>query len=253
MEKLKIAGIMDSSTQDYPGKVASVIYLCGCPYRCPWCQNPELSEERGICRTVDIDYIVSALKEDYLINAACITGGEPLMQKSTIELLKEIKKETTLSLKLDTNGYYPDMLSLALPYVDRLSMDIKAPFGVEYAAAAGLGERCSEAVKRMTKSLEAIREWGGAAEARTTVVPGITDSKEAIEKIVSTVKEYGFSSYTLQQFRPMNTLDPSYLKKKSPSHALMLELGKMAKKMLPSVKVKIFTQLKGFENIDSEV
>jgi pyruvate formate lyase activating enzyme len=253
MTELKIAGVMDSSTQDYPGKVAAVIYLCGCPYRCPWCQNPELTVEEGICRTVDINYVVSALKEDFLINAACVTGGEPLMQKSSLELLKAIKTETGLSLKLDTNGYYPDMLALALPYVDLLSMDIKAPLGPGYGVATGLGDRHIEAVSRMKKSLAAIRDWGGASEARTTVVPGITDSKEAIEQIASTVKEYGFKSYTLQQFRPMNTLDPSYLKKKSPTHALMLELGKTAKKILPRVNIKIFTQLKGFENIDSEV
>ena len=253
MIELKIAGIFDSSTQDYPGKVAAVIYLCGCPYRCPWCQNPELSEGGEICRTVDVNFIVSALKEDFLIGAACITGGEPLMQEASLELFREIKKQTDLSLKLDTNGYYPDMLALALPYVDLLSMDIKATFGEEYGVAAGLGDKYDEAITRMKRSLEVIRDWGGASEARTTVVPGITDSKEAIEEIASTVKEYGFKSYTLQQFRPMNTLDPAYMKKKSPSHALMLELGKAAKKMLPQVNVKIFTQLKGFEIISSDV
>jgi pyruvate formate lyase activating enzyme len=253
MTELKIAGIFDSSTQDYPGKVAAVIYLCGCPYRCPWCQNPELLEEEGICRTASVDYIVSALKEDYLIGAACVTGGEPLMQQSTLELLKEIKKETDLSLKLDTNGYYPDMLKLALPYVDLLSIDIKAPLGEGYGVAAGLGDRYVEAVSRIKRSLAVIREWGGDAEARTTVVPGITDSKGVIEEIASTVKEYCFKSYTLQQFRPMNTLDPAYMKKKSPTHAIMLELGKTAKKMLPQAKVRIFTQLKGFEDICSEV
>jgi len=252
MTELKIAGIFDSSTQDYLGKVAAVVYLCGCPYRCPWCQNPELSQEGEICRTVDINYVVSALKEDFLIGAACITGGEPLMQQSTLELLKEIKKETELSLKLDTNGYYPEMLALALPYVDLLSMDLKAPLGEEYGVAAGLGDRYPEAIARMKRSLAAIRDWGGASEARTTVIPGITDSKEIIDEIASTVKGYGFKSYTLQQFRPMNTLDPAYLKKKSPSHALMLELGKTAKKMLPQANVKIFTQLKGFESINSE-
>jgi|WetSurMetagenome_2_1015567.scaffolds.fasta_scaffold19002_4 pyruvate formate lyase activating enzyme len=253
MANLKIAGIFDSSTMDYPGKVAAVVYMCGCPYRCPWCQNPELTVEGEICRTVDVDYVVSALKEDFLIGAACVTGGEPLMQQSTLELLKEIKKQTELSLKLDTNGYYPDMLALALPYVDLLSMDIKAPLGAGYGLAAGLGEKYPAALERMKKSLSAIREWGGASEARTTIVPGITDTKEAIEEIASTVKEYSFKSYTLQQFRPMNTLDPGYLKKKSPTHALMLELGKTARRMLPQANIKIFTQLKGFENIGSEV
>ena len=252
MAGLKIAGIVDGSTLDYAGKVAAVIYLCGCPYRCPWCQNPELVEQGEICKTVDVDYIISALKDDFLISAACVTGGEPLMQKTCLELLKAIKKETGLLLKLDTNGYYPEMLADALPCVDRLSLDIKAPLGEEYAAAAGLGDKYPEAIVRIKKSLETIKKWGGVSEARTTVVPGITDRKEVIESIARTVDEYGFPLYTLQQFRPMNTLDPAYMKKKSPSHALMLELGRAAKNILPEKTVKIFTQLKGFEKISSD-
>lgn len=253
MAGLNIVGIVDGSTQDYPGKVAAVVYLCGCPYRCPWCQNPELVEPGGICRTVDVGYIVSALKEDYLIGAACVTGGEPLMQEETIELLKEIKNGTGLLLKLDTNGYYPGRLAQALPYIDQLSLDIKAPLGEAYGVSAGLGERFPGAVARIKKSLAIIKEWKGVSEARTTVVPGITDRIEVIEKIACVVKETGFKYYTLQQFRPMNTLDPEYMKKKSPSHALMLELGYAAKKILPDTAVKIFTQLKGFEKISPGV
>ncbi len=249
MAGLNIAGIVDGSTLDYPGKVAAVIYLCGCPYRCPWCQNPEILDGGGICKTLDIDYIVSALKDDFLIGAACVTGGEPLMQEDTIKLLEEIKKETSLLLKLDTNGYYPERLKKALPHVDLLSIDIKAPLGEAYCDAAGLGENCRKAVENIKKSLESIKEWKGESEARTTIVPGMTDKKETIEEIAAVVKETGFRYYTLQQFRPMNTLDPAYMKKKSPSHALMLELGKAAKEYLPAAKVKIFTEKKGFEEM----
>lgn len=249
MAGLRFAGIVDGSTLDYRGKVAAVVYLCGCPYRCPWCQNPELVSDDGACRTVDVPFVVSALKEDFLINAACVTGGEPLMQDGTLDLLKAIKSETDLSVKLDTNGYYPEMLAKALRYVDLLSVDIKAPLGPAYAGAAGLGEKYPEAIERIKKSLAVVREWGGASEARTTVVSGYTDTKGAIEEIASVVKEYRFRSYTLQQFRPVNTLDPAYLKKKSPSRALMLELGNSAKKILPDAGVRITTELKGFEDI----
>ena len=253
MAELKIAGIVDSSTLDYPGKVASVVYLCGCPYRCPWCQNPELVSESDACRSASVGSVLSALKDDFLINAVCVTGGEPLMQDASLELLAGIKEHTDLSLKLDTNGYYPEALAKALPYVDVLSMDIKAPLGPAYGDAAGLGGQYPEALERMERSLAIIRAWGGESEARTTVVPGITDYSGAIEEIASLVKKYGFKSYTLQQFRPMNTQDPSYLKKKSPGHALMAGLGKAAKKILPGVRVRIYTQLRGFEEIASEV
>ena len=115
--KLNFAGIVDHSTLDYPGKSAAVVYLCGCPYRCPWCQNPELVFEEG-CTEIEIDKIIKNLNENFLLDAVCVTGGEPLMQKNTIELLKKIKQDTDLLLKIDHNGYFPERLKKALPYLD---------------------------------------------------------------------------------------------------------------------------------------
>lgn len=41
-KKLEIAGIVPLSTIDYPNKLCAVIFLQGCNFRCPFCQNPEL-------------------------------------------------------------------------------------------------------------------------------------------------------------------------------------------------------------------
>jgi pyruvate formate lyase activating enzyme len=90
MTLINFAGIVDNSTVDYPGRLSAVIYLCGCPYRCPWCQNAELISNEGSCKPTEISYIVDRLKENFLIQAVCVTGGEPLMQEGTIELLEGI-------------------------------------------------------------------------------------------------------------------------------------------------------------------
>jgi len=38
---MKISGIQKSTTIDYPGKLACVVFTLGCNFRCPFCHNPE--------------------------------------------------------------------------------------------------------------------------------------------------------------------------------------------------------------------
>ena len=249
MTKIRFAGIVDHSTLDYPGKSAAVLYLCGCPLRCPWCQNRELVLEGENCREVEIDFIMEKLKENFLVDAVSITGGESLMQQETLELLKRIKSDTKLLLKIDTNSYFPEMLGNSLPYLDLLTTDIKAPLDERYGRVTGLPDHWEKIVSRVKKSLSILKGWDKKKEARTTIVPGLIDSREDIEEIARVVSDTGFSLYTLQQFRAGGTLDLAYEKVRSPSPELMRELGKAAKKHLPDTKVQIVTEKNGFEEI----
>ena len=57
---MRICGFNKTTLLDYPGKVASTIFLGGCNFRCPFCQNgilvvapgeqPDYSV--GICQTL---------------------------------------------------------------------------------------------------------------------------------------------------------------------------------------------------------
>ncbi|PKP61070.1 MAG: anaerobic ribonucleoside-triphosphate reductase activating protein, partial [Candidatus Altiarchaeales archaeon HGW-Altiarchaeales-1] len=129
MLKINFAGIVDYSSVDFPGHVCAVIYLCGCPYRCPWCQNADVAlANPEVCREMEISEIIKNLKENFIIDAVTITGGEPLMQNETFELCLRIKNETNLLLKIDHNGFYPETLQKFLPLLDFIGLDIKAPF-----------------------------------------------------------------------------------------------------------------------------
>ncbi len=250
MTEINYAGTADHSTIDYPGEVAAVIHLCGCPYRCPWCQNKELVLlDEKTCRKTDIEKIIKELNKNFLITAVTITGGEPLMQEETIELLKKLKEETKLLVKIDTNGHYPERLEKALQYLDYLAMDLKAPLDDRYGRAIGLRDHWENNIEKIKESLKILKKWGNLKEARTTIVPGHTDNEKAIQEIAETVKETGFDDYTLQEYRPENTLDKEYLKKKSPGHKKMKKLGEAAKKILPSTRVRIVTQENGFQEI----
>jgi len=251
MTQINFAGIVDNSTLDYPDEVCAVIYLCGCPFRCPWCQNPELLDaaKSKVCRKVELDFLVEKLKENFLIGAVTIIGGEPLMQKETLEVIKKIKKETKLKIKLDTNCYYPERLKESLPYLDSFATDIKAPMNQLYGKVVGLPDRWRKITEEIEKSLEILKSWKGFKEARTTIVPGLIDTERDIEEIAKIVHRYNFNIYTLQQFRADKTLDERYENLPLPSPELMKRLGKAAKKILPKTKVRIVTQQHGFEEI----
>jgi|WetSurMetagenome_2_1015567.scaffolds.fasta_scaffold143783_2 pyruvate formate lyase activating enzyme len=250
MPKIEFAGIVDASTVDCCGKgVCAVIYFCGCPFRCPWCHNPELVLSSDSCRALDMDDIVRRLRENFLVRSVTLTGGEPLMQEFLLALIDRIKKNTDLEIKLDTNGFFSKRLAVVLPRIDSLSMDLKAPLDERYGKATGRENDWFTVVENIDASLSLLNKWDGTKEARTTVVPGIIDKTEDIEKIAIAVKKGGFQRYILQQFRADKTLDPEYRKLTSPSFSLMQELGKTAKKALPECRVFVSSAQKGLQEV----
>ena len=106
---MNIKGYLKSSFIDYPDKIASVVFLGGCNYRCPYCHNGDLVCNDD-CELIDLDEIRAHIKKRKgLIDGVVITGGEPTLAKGLIDFLKELRV-TELSVKLDTNGSRPEVL-----------------------------------------------------------------------------------------------------------------------------------------------
>lgn len=237
--KVLTGGITGLSTVDYPGHVASVLYLCGCPYRCPYCQNFALLDKKN-CQEVESDKIVEKILENCpLINGVCITGGEPMDQsEGVIEICMSLK-EHDMDIKLDTNGFHPERLSKILKLVDFIAMDIKAPFEPEkYAKATGRADG-EELVKRVKKTLEVIIQSDVEFELRTTLVPLLMYTKADVLKIAASLKEYGVNRYVLQQFRPEGgCLDGEYETYASLPRDYMLDIAAEVKNTIPEVSVR---------------
>jgi len=237
--KVKTGGITEISTVDYPGHVASVVYLCGCPYKCPYCQNVALLNGKD-CQAVESEKIMEKIAENRpLVNSVCITGGEPLQQlEGTVEICKSLKKEG-MEVKLDTNGFYPEKVEQILQLVDFIAMDIKAPFEPgKYGAASGR-EDGEELIKRVKKSIEIIMQSGVEFEPRTTMVPTLIDSKEDILKIADSLKDYGVKRYVLQQFRPEGgCLESEYEKYASLPRDYIMDVAKEVKNVIPDVTIR---------------
>ena len=195
------AGFIKTTLINYPGRVASVIFLPGCNLCCPYCHNPELVLNRAD-DLEEIDSILAHLeKRKNVVEGVCISGGEPLIHSDLGNLIAEIRKMGYL-IKLDTNGTFPDRILELKP--DYIAMDIKtSPEKYNLLTPAG-GPSVSE---KILKSVEIIKNSGISHEFRTTLAPGIVDEDD-IRKICNLIG--GTELYVLAGYVPGHTLDKNF-------------------------------------------
>jgi pyruvate formate lyase activating enzyme len=155
-----------------------------------------------------MDYIVGKLKHfRRWIDGVCITGGEPTLLPDLTELIKTLRSEQML-VKLDTNGSRPEVVETLIRnrLVDFISMDIKAPFEAElYSRCAGVQVNLDS----ITQSVALLRSNLIPYQFRTTVVPTL-HTEDSLVQLAHELE--GCSGLKLQNFSPVHTLDPEYIK-----------------------------------------
>ena len=162
---MKISGLQKMTLLDYPGQVACTVFLGGCNFRCPFCHNGELLEG-NVQPVMDQEAFLSFLsKRKGLLDAVCVSGGEPTLQAGLPALLEQIKQMGYL-IKLDTNGSRPDVLKklVSSGLLDYVAMDIKnAPDLYEKTAGANVP------MEKIEESICFLLEDHVDYELRTTV------------------------------------------------------------------------------------
>ena len=104
----------------YSGQPCVFIRLSGCNLRCNYCDARYTYEEKGELKSIDE---LLAFVEDHPGNIVEITGGEPLLQESSIPLMKKLLADDRRVL-LETNG----SISLAeVPAGVVKIVDVKCP------------------------------------------------------------------------------------------------------------------------------
>ena len=136
--------LIKTTLVDFPGRVASSLFLKGCNLRCPYCYNGELvtpptEKNRGSAvsagSTADTNHLATLRdvlahleKRRNVLTGFVISGGEPLLFPHLAELITEAKK-LGYKIKLDTNGTLPDRLAAIMQNPatepDFIAMDIK--------------------------------------------------------------------------------------------------------------------------------
>lgn len=165
---MNIRGLQKLTLLDYPGKMACIVFTGGCNLRCPFCHNASIVLDSSAGSEFSEDEITDFLKKRQgILEGVVITGGEPLMQKDIAEFIEKIRA-LGYSVKLDTNGTYPDKLKELIDkgLVDYVAMDVKAsPEG--YPPAVGIG---GYDISKIARSIEILLEGRVDYEFRTTVV-----------------------------------------------------------------------------------
>ena len=235
---MEIGGLQKLTLIDFPGKLAGTVFLIGCPFRCPFCYNlelvmPELIEkhaQRG--HPISQKDFFNFLREKKgLLEGVCITGGEPTANSDLPDFCQKIK-EMGFLVKLDTDGYDPEMMKKLIDekLIDYLALDVKAP-KEKYGRLIGIENEVfvEKIVKNIQRSVEILKEGKIDYEFRTTVVPTLLE-KEDILKIGKWLSSLSpgqkLPKYYLQNFRPEKTLDPSFEKIKPYPQEYLLEIQK---------------------------
>ncbi len=175
---MRISGLQKMTLLDYPGKIACTVFLGGCNFRCPFCHNGELLDGSAETIMEEQELLNFLSKRKGLLDAVCVSGGEPTLQAGLPDFFQKIKAMGYLT-KLDTNGSRPEILKelVRRNLVDYVAMDIKnAPD--RYAQTAGAAVQ----LDKIEESIRFLAEDHVDYELRTTVVAQLHDD-ESIQQM----------------------------------------------------------------------
>ncbi len=209
--QVNLGGIVHLSTVDWTGSACTVIFLRGCPMRCPHCHNrdlqsgespADLSVVRGGIRIhslvssnmhripsaqITLDEAVRLANADAgkifgntLISGIVLSGGEPLMQPAAVRSIARSAREAGLKVGLETCGYYPNHIAQLLDkkLLDRVFLDIKSALkDPEYERACGR----KDVATKVMESLRMCMRCAVPLEVRITVFPEMPSASEVKE------------------------------------------------------------------------
>ena len=190
-----LCGLQKLSMVDYPGKLAATVFTGGCNLRCPFCHNALLVTRLAESPSLSEEDILSFLdSRKNLLDGMVLSGGEPLMQPGCTDFLQKVR-DLGLSIKVDTNGCYPEVLRdiLNRGLVDYVAMDIKNR-REKYAETVGIP---SFDLAPIEESIQILKTTGVDYEFRTTVVQELHTADD-IRAIAQWVQ--GAPTYALQKF-----------------------------------------------------
>ena len=230
---MNLYGIQKMTLLDFPGCVSCTTFLGGCDFRCPFCHNFELIDGTMKPTMTDDDLIKFLESRKGLLEGVAITGGEPLMHKDILELIKRIR-DTGYRVKLDTNGYHPGRLENILNsgLVEYVAMDIKnSP--EKYSLTCGVN---TVDLGKIYRSISLLIGGNTDYEFRTTVVNELHEESD-FYKIGEMIK--GAKRYFLQRFTDRDTVPYGNLT--APSFEKMYKFAEISRKFVPK------TELRGVE------
>lgn len=203
---MNIYGFIKSTLLDYPKHLAATLFVGGCNFRCPFCHNGGLVLSPIAFDLIpESDIFAYLRKRTNILEGVCITGGEPTLYEDLPLFIDKIK-DLGYKVKLDTNGYNPNMLKLLCESkrVDYIAMDIKnSP--QNYSKTAGLS---TIHIPYIQQSVDILRQGSIEYEFRTTLTQELhtANDMELIGRWLA-----NSNAYYLQCYKDSpNTIAPNF-------------------------------------------
>jgi pyruvate formate lyase activating enzyme len=234
-----IGGLQKTTLIDFPGKLACIVFLAGCNFRCPWCYSAELVLPEKIVkqpRFSEKEFFDFLETRKGLLEGIVLCGGEPTINKDLPDFIKKIK-DLGFAVKLDTNGSNPKMLQKLIDekLIDYTAMDIKTSqnsnnYKYENVFIDGVK------IQDIEKSVEILKQGKVDFEFRTTVVNTI-HTKENFLEIAKWIGGENVKYY-LQNFRAEKTIDPEFEKVKPYPDLWLQDIAKEISPYFKECKVR---------------
>ena len=210
---MKLHGLSKLTLLDFPGHLACTVFTGTCNFRCPFCHNAPLVLTPDACPVISEEEFFEFLdSRQGKLEGVCITGGEPTLSPKLPDFIKKIKDRGFL-VKLDTNGYRPEVLRELLHHnlLDMVAMDIKNS-RESYTRACGI-EGTAFHLSRIEESISLLLTSEIPHEFRTTVTAELHTQKEMLslgnwlKDLSDQYTKTEFSSpYFLQNFKNSGAL-----------------------------------------------
>jgi len=227
-----VAGITPFTTIDFPGRLAGVFYLQGCPWRCRYCYNPEFWPLPPEGHSVPLEKILHFLdsRKGHL-EGIVFSGGEPTIHERLPVWMKAVKA-MGFEIGIHTGGMVPERLAEILPLCHWVGLDIKAPFnGYEKVTRIpGSGDN-------PRRSAELVLASGVAYEFRTTFHPALL-SEDDVLVMARELATKGCKRFALQMFRPDHCADKELRECADPMAGISADLRQNLKALFPDFLVR---------------
>lgn len=195
---LVLGGYTPLSTTDWPDKLAAVVFLQGCPWRCSYCHNQALQPRCQSAGAPQWPAVLATLgRRAGLLDGVVFSGGEPTLQRGLADALAQVRA-LGLQTGLHTAGIYPTRLAALLPSLDWVGFDLKTDLDDAPAHELLTGRRHGSGLAR--RALDSLLDSGVAFEIRTTYHPALIHD-DALLAAARLLQSLGVSHWVLQQWR----------------------------------------------------
>ena len=210
------AGVTPFTLIDYPGELAAVFFVRGCPLRCRYCHNPSLLADydlKGNNELADAEVVDFLNEKAGKLTGIVLSGGDPLdriiYRRPDILDFVKMAHDLGYKVKLDTNGVSFNRGVLAfdtqldkfakdiIHSFDAFGLDIKAPedkydlFGASW-----------DDVQGVHYFIDAVLAHGAPLELRTTVHRSLLTFEDLVRIETEFIERHALDHkiWVLQQF-----------------------------------------------------